>query len=55
MNKECAIHTSLTAYTSIDFIGKLPEWLQLVLVSSAVHHMHHVTLNSHAAANTGAN
>jgi hypothetical protein len=54
MNMKIAIHSSLTMQTSTDLVGKLPEWLQLVLVPSAVHHLHQVTLNSHAAANAGA-
>jgi hypothetical protein len=41
--EKLAIHSSLTKRTLADFIGKLPEQLQLALVSSAVYHLHNIT------------
>jgi hypothetical protein len=45
----------LAERTFTDFVGKLPEWLWLVQVLSAVYCLHCVTPNSHVIANAGAN
>jgi hypothetical protein len=55
MSEEFKVCSSLTKWASTDFVGKLPEWLQVFEVLSEVYHLQLVTQNSHVVANAGAN
>jgi hypothetical protein len=43
LSEEFKVHSSLTKQASTDFVGKLPERLQLLEVLSEVHHLQLVT------------